>query len=216
MDRNKIKGIQNAYDHWSETYDTDQNFTRDLDETVTRMTLDGFRCDTILEIGCGTGKNTNMLAQLAKTVLAIDFSPGMIAKAVVRIQADNVLFTMADITRQWPLADGSIDLVVCNLVLEHIDDLRFIFAETRRILAESGKFYISELHPFRQYQDVKANFIRNGQKIEVQAYVHHISDFLEAADEARLSLLTLKEWWHQHDYKIPPRLVTFLFEKNYP
>ena len=53
--------IQKAYDDWSETYDSDQNRTRDLDQVVTEKTLANFRYKSILELGCGTGKNTPSL-----------------------------------------------------------------------------------------------------------------------------------------------------------
>ena len=34
--------IQNAYNEWSETYDTDENLTRDLDQRVTKESLANF------------------------------------------------------------------------------------------------------------------------------------------------------------------------------
>lgn len=215
MDRKNVN-TRNAYDQWSESYDTDENFTRDLDGTITRITLEELWCNTILEIGCGTGKNTNLLAQIGKRVYAIDFSPGMIFKAVSQIQQGNVQFCIGDITQKWPIEDASIDLVVCSLVLEHIEDLRFIFAETARTLVKNGKFYVSELHPFKQYQGVRANFTRADKRTEIQAFVHHVSDYLETAREVGLMLLALKEWWHENDHNKPPRLVTFMFEKGCP
>ena len=50
--------IQDAYNDWAITYDFDRNLTRDLDQTVTKGTLANRRYHTILEVGCGTGKNT--------------------------------------------------------------------------------------------------------------------------------------------------------------
>ena len=66
--------IQAAYDNWSATYDADENLRRDLDRIVTRETLMGLRCKSVVEIGCGTGKNTLLLSQIALKVCAIDFS----------------------------------------------------------------------------------------------------------------------------------------------
>ena len=64
--------IQQAYTDWSATYDQDQNLTRDLDEIVTRETLGHLRSNSSLEIGCGTGKNTPLLAQISQHVSAAD------------------------------------------------------------------------------------------------------------------------------------------------
>lgn len=84
--------VQAAYDDWSATYDSDSNLTRDLDQAVTRETLNHLTCQLIVEIGCGTGKNTAFLAQLAESVQAIDFSERMIQKAKQKVNAANVFF----------------------------------------------------------------------------------------------------------------------------
>jgi len=206
--------IQEAYSDWSATYDLDRNLTRDLDQLATRTTLSSLRGKSILEIGCGTGKNTALLAQIGEHVFALDFSAGMIEQARQKLSLDNVAFAVADITQPWPCEDQSIDLVVCNLVLEHIRDLPFIFTEASRVLVATGRFFISELHPFRQYQGTQANFLRNQKRTEIQAFVHHISDFIGAATANGLALRQMKEWWHEEDQNKPPRLVSFMFEKE--
>src|SRR5262245_277017 len=138
--------IQAAYNNWAATYDRDRNLTRDLDQVVTRKILAHRRCRSILEIGCGTGKNTILLAEIGERVLALDFSPAMINRAKERLPLDHVTFAVADLTCSWPCDDQSVDLIVCNLVLEHISDLSFIFSEAFRTLVSSGRFFISELH----------------------------------------------------------------------
>ncbi len=205
--------IQRAYDDWSETYDSDENLTRDLDQKVTRDALANLHFDSILEIGCGTGKNTIFLTQIGSQVHALDFSEGMIEKAKKKIQAKNVRFSVADLTQKWPCEDRSYDLILCNLVLEHIQDLSFIFSEAFRVLGEKGRFLINELHPFRQYEGKKARFGKGEEVTEIPAFVHHISDFLNAALNNELTLVKLNEWWHEDDQSKPPRLISFLFEK---
>lgn len=206
--------IQKAYTDWSATYDLDRNLTRDLDQLATRETLSNLCCKSILELGCGTGKNTALLAQIGERVFALDFSEGMIEKARKKLSLDNVTFAVADITQPWACEDQSIDLVTCNLVLEHVRDLSFIFMEASRVLVESGQFFISELHPFRQYQGTQANFLQDQQRTEIQAFVHHISDFFAAAAANDLKLAQIKEWWHEEDQDKPPRLVSFVFDKR--
>jgi ubiquinone/menaquinone biosynthesis C-methylase UbiE len=205
--------IQRASVDWSETYDSDENRTRDLDQKVTRDALANLHFDSILEIGCGTGKNTVFLTLIGSQVHALDFSEGMIEKAKKKIQAKNVRFSVADLTQKWPCEDRSYDLVVCNLVLEHIEDLSFIFSEAFRVLEEKGRFLINELHPFRQYEGKKARFDRGEGVTEIPAFVHHISDFVNAASGNRLTLIKLNEWWHERDQGKLPRIVSFIFEK---
>jgi ubiquinone/menaquinone biosynthesis C-methylase UbiE len=205
--------IRDSYTDWSSTYDTDLNLTRDLDQDVTRRTFAPQRYRAILELGCGTGKNTVFLTGISERVVALDFSEGMIALAKQKVQGANVQFAVADLTQPWPCANQTMDLITCNLVLEHIDDLMPIFSEAYRVLINGGLFFICELHPAKQYNGKKATFQRAAQQTEIPAYIHHISTFLDAANSASLNLTSLKEWWHPSDPPIPPRLVSFTFEK---
>src|SRR5512143_3468555 len=76
-----IMGVQKAYNDWSASYDSDENLTRDLDQNVLREALADLHFKSILEIGCGTGKNTAFLSQISERVHALDFSEGMVEKA---------------------------------------------------------------------------------------------------------------------------------------
>ena len=212
-----IKGnmsIQNAYNEWSGSYDEDANLTRDLDRDITRDQLGGQHFESILEIGCGTGKNTAFLSRIGQNVCAVDFSQGMIARAREKVKAENVRFSLMDINRPWEFEQDSFDLIVCNLVLEHIQNLEHIFSEAGRTLRPNGRFFVNELHPFRQYDGTKARFYRSSQKVEVDAFVHHISDFLKAAENSHLALLHLDEYWHESDNDKPPRILSLSFERR--
>ena len=204
---------EDAYTRWSTTYDSDRNLTRDLDQLVTERTLTGRQYQNILELGCGTGKNTALLARIGSQVLALDFSSGMLQAAKMKVSSDHVFFVRADLTKPWPVKTGSFALVACNLVLEHIEDLDRIFSQASQSLTAGGQFFISELHPFRQYQGVQANFQRELETITIEAFVHHLSDFTEAARQNDLTLKMMKEWWHDEDINKMPRIVSFLFEK---
>ena len=208
-----VMKIQDAYTRWSSTYDSDRNLTRDLDRRVTESTIGDRNYQNILELGCGTGKNTALLDRIAHKVLALDFSPGMLQQAKTKLKTDHVFFVCADLTKPWPAKTGSFELVVCNLVLEHIEDLDPVFYQASQLLTAGGEFFVSELHPFRQYQGTQANFRNDQETVEIDAFVHHLSDFIEAAHENGFSLKSMKEWWHEEDLNKPPRLVSFLFKK---
>ncbi len=138
----------------------------------------------------------------------------MIARAREKMQAENVRFSLMDITRPWDFEEESFDLIVCNLVLEHIQDLDHVFTEAAQTLRPGGHFFIDELHPFRQYEGTKARFYRSEEKIEVDAFTHHISDFLKAAEASQLSLVRLEEFWHETDENKPPRILSLYFERR--
>lgn len=205
--------VQAAYNEWSASYDTDRNLTRDLDAQVTREALAAQRVGTVLELGCGTGKNTGLLADVGRQVVALDFSAGMIEQARAKWPLAHVTFAQADLTQPWPVESGTVELISGNLVLEHIENLDFIMAEAARVLVPGGRIFLSELHPFRQYQGGLARYQKDGVTTQIPAFVHHVSEFLGAASRHGLVLESLREWWHAEDQGKPPRLLTLLFSR---
>jgi malonyl-CoA O-methyltransferase len=205
--------IQNAYTNWSGTYDTDRNLTRDLDAEITREVLAGKHYKAVLEIGCGTGKNTVELARVSERVLALDFSEGMLGQAKEKVQTAQVTFAQANLTQPWPCPAGWADFINSNLVLEHIPDLGPIFAEVQRALKVGGQFFVSELHPVKQAQGKQATFKQGDEAILIEAFAHSLSDFTREAETHGLRLISFKELWHKEDPGKPPRLAVFVFEK---
>jgi len=210
----KSLNTQSAYTAWAANYDIDVNLTRDLDREVTSRTFSGKRYAMTVEAACGTGKNTSFFASMSDSVLALDFSSGMLAIARERVLATNVQFQQTDLLDTWPCADRSATLVACNLVLEHIENLQHVCNEAARVLVVGGTFFISELHPHKQYLGSQARFV-NLHKVEtrIEAFVHHLSDYLRAADVANLQLEKIEESWHADDIGKPPRLISLLFRK---
>lgn len=207
-----IEPIATAYDQWSSSYETDENATRDLAARILRQQIVDLRARDVLEIGCGTGLNTRYLAAESRSVLGIDFSAGMLAQARAQVTAVNVRFARQDIRLVWEIASRSVDLVVCTLVLEHIEHLDPIFDEVTRVLRPGGEFFLCELHPFRQLQGRQARYTEPdaGETILVPAFLHDVSDFVMAGVRHGFTLLRLDEW---RDGEIPepkaiPRLLS--------
>ena len=83
--------VQQSYNYWAEQYDTNDNKTRDLEAIALRKTLSNISFDSVLEIGCGTGKNTAWLLEKAKQVTAIDLSEEMLGKSKRKNQIRHML-----------------------------------------------------------------------------------------------------------------------------
>ena len=202
---------QQAYNAWSETYDTVENKTRDLEAAALRESISGENLN-ILEIGCGTGKNTEFLQTKAAKLIGADFSPEMLERAKEKITAKNIEFKQLDLRENWGFAADSFDLITCSLVLEHIEDLNFVFGQARKVLRQNGLFYIGELHPFKQYQGSKARFNTDSGVFELECFVHHISDFFESAKNNNFEMIELREWFDDSDKTKIPRLLTMIFK----
>ncbi|MBL8701695.1 MAG: class I SAM-dependent methyltransferase [Alphaproteobacteria bacterium] len=207
-----------AYDRWAAVYETDRNRTRDLDGAVLRGAGLPLAGAVVVEIGCGTGRNTEFLAAHAARVLALDFSEGMLAKAQARCAGRPVRFVAQDIRTRWPAEDASIDVAVTDLVLEHIEDLAPIFAEAARVLRPGGVFHVSELHPAMQRDGKQANFTdpATGAEVRVPAFRHTIPEFVNTAIAAGLVLRRLDEWFIDEVDRTAgrPRLLTLLLERH--
>jgi SAM-dependent methyltransferase len=75
--------------------------------------LDGRRYPRVLEIGCGSGHFTRLLAHIADQIVALDIAPAAIERArSLEIGPAAVDFRVANIMEYKPGADGPWDLVV--------------------------------------------------------------------------------------------------------
>lgn len=205
--------IQQAYNSWAVQYDTNQNKTRDLEAKALRTTLSQLRFASCLEVGCGTGKNTQWLAEKAECVTAVDFSEQMLAIAREKVTAYHISFHQADITHEWNFRERLYELVTFSLVLEHIEHLEPILKKAAASLHPGGYVYIGELHPFKQYSGSKARFdTENGTHV-VDCYTHHISDFTNAAGENGLSIVSVEEYFDDNNKADIPRILALVLRK---
>ena len=203
---------KDAYNSWAKTYDKVENKTRDLEAKAIRTVLDQEHFARILEIGCGTGKNTGWLAEKSDQLTGVDFSVEMLELAKQKLTSPKISFRQGDITQDWTF--GNADLVTCSLVLEHIENIFFVFQQAALTLDSGGKFYSCELHPYKQLQGSRAKFEHGGDMEHLDYYIHHISDYLDAAKEHGFICDDLREWFDDEDRSQTPRLISFLFNKQ--
>jgi ubiquinone/menaquinone biosynthesis C-methylase UbiE len=202
-----------AYNTWANTYDTQLNKTRDMEALALREILRTVQFDSCLEIGCGTGKNTQWFVENGKQVTGVDLSEAMLARAKEKISAYNAEFIQADITKEWTFTNKKYDLISFSLVLEHIENLQHIFKQAAQLLHTGGKIYIGEFHPFKQYSGSKARFETATGTQVVECYTHHITDFTKAATAYGLTLTAIQEYFDDDNRNEVPRILALVFKK---
>ena len=202
---------QKLYDQWSATYDAVENPTRDLEKVACQTVLGEIEFSRVIELGGGTGKNTPWLAEHAERVLSADFSEEMQAVARAKVRNENVEFRIADVRQPWSFDDFEPDLITCSLILEHVEDLGFVFGEARRTLAPGGRFYICELHPFKQYEGSKARFETQDGLQVTECFQHHVTDYTSTALANGFMIDRIDEWFDDDDRARTPRLISFVF-----
>lgn len=205
--------IEKAYNSWARQYDSNENKTRDLDGKSTIETLGKYDLNSVLELGCGTGKNTEWLLSKAERIIGLDFSHEMLMLAKEKNNDNRVVFKKADLNEAWDIKDESVDLVTASLTLEHIADLNHIFDQASSKLIEGGLFFISELHPYKQHNGSKARYESDNGTVELEVYTHHITDYTDSAIDYGFELLEIKEWFDEVAERKTPRIISFVFRK---
>ena len=134
-----------GYRLWSETYDAPLRLSP-LEEPVVHRLLDALPPSSlVLDAACGTGRHSVYLAGRGHRIIGIDRSPEMLARARRKIGAGE--FREGDLTA-LPLADASVDAVVCALALVHLPDVDAAVRELARVVRPGGRVIISDVHPF--------------------------------------------------------------------
>jgi len=209
----RIVDTREGYDRWAEIYDLDGNPLIALEEKFFPAILGDPRGLCVGDIGCGTGRHASRLAATGATVIAIDFSTGMMRRARDKFAGRNLAFAVADISATLPLRTHSFDRVICCLVLDHIHDLAGLFAELKRICRANGYIAISSMHPAMMLREVQAQFHDpvTGATVRPRSAPNQLSDYVNAATAAGLRIDQMSE--HVVDDEVArdfPRAVKYL------
>lgn len=173
-----------GYDSWARTYDEQSNQLLETEQPIVRGILDGLPAGVALDAACGTGRHAAYLASLGHTVIGVDSSPGMLARAREKIPEGE--FHEADL-HELPIADDSVDVVVCAIALVHLEEIDGPLGEFARVLRPGGHLVVSDQRGL--IGDVIAPVVfdgpefggREGELGYLPAYARLASDYLAAA-----------------------------------
>ncbi|MEY2480212.1 MAG: hypothetical protein QOI04_1139 [Verrucomicrobiota bacterium] len=187
--------------------------------TRVQALLDGARI--VVDVGCGRGARLEdlcvfrrKLADLRapdRTVIGLDVSVAGETNSMV-----DVFHQITD-QQRWPVEDNSVDVVVSDFVLEHIDDPNAFFGEVHRILKPGGFFcartpnkwgyvtIISRLLPTVRHAKVISKVQRNRKEKDVFATVYRCN----TASSLRNSLSALGMEYVVIPIESEPNYLTF-------
>jgi len=192
--KDAISSVRGGYDRWAAVYDHDGNALVGLEGPAVRSAVGEVQGLDVLDLGCGTGRHALWLAEEGAIVTAVDFSLGMLAEAHRKPGAEAIRFVVHDLHEPLPFA-ADFDRIVSGLVLEHLAELDFFFAEARRVLRPGGWAVISGMHPAMFLRGAQARFTdpESGEKIQPGSLPHTIGDFVMAAVRAGFRLSDVAE-----------------------
>ncbi len=120
------------------------NGTRIVRDTILRRsgwTAEDLADKVVLECGCGSGNDTEVLASMAKQVLSFDLSRAVFSFAPEVIRRENVLVLQADLLK-IPVKEEAFDIVFCHRVIHHTPDPRRSFQSIARHVRPGGELFL--------------------------------------------------------------------------
>ena len=132
--------LTQSFSRAAPTYDTYADVQPEV-ATCLIAWLKGREYQKILEVGCGTGFYTSMLAQkfVNSHILAVDISPVMVAEARIKLaRYSRVRLEKADGEYLPAFISGPFDLITASGALQWFEDLERTIQQYCRILSPSG------------------------------------------------------------------------------
>jgi SAM-dependent methyltransferase len=101
------------------------------------------RMDAVLDVGCGTGGLTRLLAARARRVIGIDLSPEMVRMARLRsTDLSNIEFQVEDVN-EWRFPPDAFDAIVSVATLHHLPAEHFL-ARAAKALRPGGVLVVND------------------------------------------------------------------------
>ena len=99
------------------------------------------RGDRALDLGCGAGAFTAVLAEAGADVVGVEVAEAALTRAMAA--HGELDFRLAQLEGPLPFADRAFDLVWASEVIEHVADTERWLAEVRRVLAPGGRLLLT-------------------------------------------------------------------------
>lgn len=181
---------------------------------------------SVLEIGCGTGYGSYLLAERAKSVTAIDISDAAIGIARESYIKENLIFEVGDAGDLLAFKDDSYDIVFSSQCIEHVAAQETFVANVFRILRKEGIFivitpnaetYITGLNPFhvREFRKDELQRLLSGYFEDTRIYGifgnENVMKWLDS--HYKLANLLIKLGVLRIRKMFPDRLYTYMFQR---
>jgi ubiquinone/menaquinone biosynthesis C-methylase UbiE len=113
----------------------------------------------VLDLACGEGYNTRILARKGARVVGVDFSRKLIELAKQKDMVDRlgIDYCVSDAGDLRTLSSDWFDVVTCSMALMDIEDYEDAVREVARVLKKSGRFVFSITHPCFEWGSTMAN-----------------------------------------------------------
>jgi len=194
-ERYRKLGVVEGYDRWAPTYDREHNPLIAVEENITLDLIGNVRNQSVLDVGCGTGRYCELLAKKGAEVVGIDPSSRMLERAKRKITADCRFELRLGRIENSDFPDDNFNVIVCALTVGHIVELEPVMREVSRVIRSKGRLIISDMHPYwfvSGYDYVK--FLdRKGQEYRISEYAHLFEEYWDLFRRFRFRFEDVRE-----------------------
>jgi len=141
---------------WADFVQMDKDhFREEMNNPATVKVIGNVKDKQLLDLSCGEGYNTRILAKKGASVIGVDFSREMVKLARRREKRDRlgIRYCVSDAADLKELGSERFDVVTCFMALMDIELYEDAISQVARVLKKNGRFVFSITHPCFEYGD---------------------------------------------------------------
>lgn len=165
------------------------------------------RVGVAMDLPCGSGRLSGVLAEHADRMILADSSPMMLELAREEPELSRMEFLQTD-AANIGLPDGAVDLVFCHRFLPHLNDSTLRVRILRELARVARRFVVLSFYPPGYRRRVKWWFKSLIGRVKRTDMLSRMSQFLAEASSAGLRVQ------HRETLRWFPPGALFLFGKN--
>lgn len=182
-----------GYNLWAESYHEEANPIKKLSDEFILESLPELSGKLLLDAGCGTGRFCmTAVEQRALIVKGIDLSPAMIAEAKKNCPTGR--FECADLSTA---ALERYDVIICGLVLGHIDNFEPVLNKLINALNPKGHLILTDFHPYQTIMKAKRTFSHDKKTFEIEHTLHALDEYFTILRNSNIQVVSFKEPFYQ-------------------
>jgi ubiquinone/menaquinone biosynthesis C-methylase UbiE len=162
-----MKEWDEAAESWVDFVRQGKDYYRDeLNNPATFKLIGNVKGRLVLDLACGEGYNTRILAKKGAKMVGVDFSAKLVQlakteEAKKKLGIDYYIKDAADLSR---FPSNRFDLVTCFMALQDIKEYKRAVSEVARVLKNRGRFVFSIPHPCFEIASHKGNRISTSER----------------------------------------------------
>jgi len=144
------KEWDDAVESWADFVRQGKDYYRDeLNNPAAFKLIGNVKGQLVLDLACGEGYNTRMLARKGAKVTGVDFSTKLLELAKLEEAKEKlgIDYYASDATDLSRFPDNHFDLATCFMSLQDIENYEKAISEVARVLKNKGQFVFSIPHP---------------------------------------------------------------------